>query len=280
MLRRVVGGVLIVVGVIGIVLSLGTLAKVSGLASTANERTRSVLIQTEHIAASLKEAAAVTSTALDEFEESLAAAEEASDSASATLREASPLVDEVADALSTDLPEGLEEFELAIPEVAEAAGVIDKAMRTLDSFNYDRSFLGVPLRFSLGVHYDPLVPFDVTIERLGESMEGIPEDMRSIASQLRSTGTSLDDLQGDMAGLSEGLSNSKGALADAQPLLEKTGEQLQEAIDMVIQLREDLDGQAIRAGRWISLLIVVFALNQLAPIAVGVLLLKGRNGPW
>ena len=48
------------------------------------------------------------------------------------------------------------------------------------------------LNYSLGVDYNPNVPFDDTVLTLGESLDGLPESLRSLQTYADETNQNLD----------------------------------------------------------------------------------------
>lgn len=202
--------------------------------------------------------------------------------ASRTLEESRPLIDNVAVVTSQEVPEAIEGMQAALPNLIEVASVVDATLKTLSTVGIDRDiplpFGGsIPLRFDLGINYNPTVSFDASLRTFSDSLEGLPESLRGLENDLQATNSSLATMSGDLQATADNLSNINDWVRDTGPLLDQyidLIERLQVTIEQA-EARLDDSLRMIRIGAIAAL--VAIGLTQLAPIYLGWELLTGRR---
>ncbi|HNS38761.1 MAG TPA: hypothetical protein PKJ56_00770 [Promineifilum sp.] len=204
--------------------------------------------------------------------------------ASRTLNDSRPLIDNVAIVTSQEVPETIEGMQAALPNLIEVASVVDATLTTLSSIGIDQDiplpFGGsIPLRFDLGINYNPTTSFDESLRTFEGSLEGLPESLRGLEDELQATNASLATMSNDLQATSDNLSTINAWIADTGPLLDQY-------IGLIDRLRETLKqagdrlDNSLRLVRFGSVaLLVTIGLTQLAPIYLGWELLTGRRDP-
>ena len=274
-LRRIIGAIIIAVGLIGLI---GGLVYAYLLQDAAARLEREVasgmdlgLEGLEVISDTLQ----VLTKTVDDSAEVMDAAVASADQTAATLETLQPAVQELSSVVSTDLPNSIEAIQAALPALEQAASTIDGTLRALADFEWAAvvPIINFELGFGLGIEYDPPVPLDQSVAQISEAMAGLPTHLDGIEADLLSTSQALgetvinvQEVGETLAVVSEDLHATSEALHEYDALFTRT-------IDQARELRWSVRDQ-IRTGRAIvSGLLIWLALSQLAPLYLGYSLL-------
>ncbi len=208
----------------------------------------------------------------------------ATSSAARTLEDGRPLIDNVSAVTTQEVPEAVEGMQAALPNMIEVASVIDATLVTLSSVGIDREiplpFGGsIPLRFDLGIDYNPAVPFDESLRTFEASLDGLPESLRGLEDDLQATNASLATLSGDLQTTSDNLSTINARIDEIGPLLDQYTTLVEQLRGTVAQVESQLDTYLNLARIGSTALLIAVGLTQLAPIYLGWELLTGRRDP-
>lgn len=209
---------------------------------------------------------------------------QATASASRTLNDSRPLIDNVSLVTTQEVPEAVEGMQAALPNMIEVASVIDRTLATLSSVGIDREiplpFGGsIPLRFDLGIDYNPEIPFDASLHIFEASLDGLPESLRGLEDDLQATNASLATLSGDLQATSDSLATINDRIDDIAPLLDQYTSLVEQVRRTVVQVESQLDAYLSIARLASTALLIALGLTQLAPIYLGWELLTGRRDP-
>lgn len=204
--------------------------------------------------------------------------------ASLTLNDSRPLIDNVSLVTTQEVPEAVEGMQAALPNMIEVASVIDRTLVTLSSVGIDREiplpFGGsIPLRFDLGIDYNPDTAFDESLRVFEASLDGLPESLRGLEDDLQATNASLATLSGDLQSTSDNLATINDRIDDIAPLLDQYASLVEQVSGTVEQVENQLDSYLSMARIGSIALLIALGLTQLAPIYLGWELLTGRRDP-
>ncbi|MCB8944924.1 MAG: hypothetical protein H6658_14335 [Ardenticatenaceae bacterium] len=257
----------------------------------------------DNIAASLQTNLELLTQSLDTVIESLALAkqtvtdvgsslntvEETADGLSQALDDTQPLLEQVSDIASSDVPQSIEAVQAAIPNMAEVAGAIDSTLTTLNRFKIDESF-DIPnpfssqplytfdLDFDLGIDYDPSVPFDETVRQLGASTEGLPAELRGLATHIDTSSQNLASISENVTTIGEDLGTVNQRIAELDPLLDEYIRLVTELNDQTRLVKAGMSTQLEGIQDTINIIMIWFILTQIAPLYLGYELLTGKRG--
>jgi methyl-accepting chemotaxis protein len=256
MIRRVLGTVLILIGALGIALSvLGVLNvwRVTETVTVAAEDTLDLLSDTLD---NVKRSLDVTSTTLDDAAVALDGLHTTSIDVGQTLSSTQTTLDGTVGLVEDNLPESIESTLIALEAVEETAGVIDQMLRGLSQFGVG--------------DYDPDVPLDRAIAEAGEGLGPVPDSLREMGDGLRQTSASLDEVQDGIMLMGDHILDIRGNVSSADTVIGDYVELVQELQERLDALRQVL-GQPIRTAAWgVTLLLVWIGLSQLALIQWGI----------
>ncbi|MEZ4593527.1 MAG: hypothetical protein R3D55_20650 [Chloroflexota bacterium] len=219
MFRRIAGFVLLIIGLLGVLLSIGGIVYSGRAVDAVVKVLDDTLGLTGQSLATVEDTLDLARGTINDVNASLVTVEETADSLAKTIADTQPLLDEVAQIAGEDAPASIESVQDAIPAVAEVAGVIDSTLLTLNDFKIEESILGFELNYDLGVNYAPTVPFDETVAGLGTSLDGFPDRLRELEPSLTAANENLGSVSENIYAVSDDLAVINGRVAEVDPLL-------------------------------------------------------------
>lgn len=276
-MRRALGWLMLAIGVSGVALSIVGAVTARRLIDAMGDSLRSNLTLTIESLDTVRETLHLTKTTVAQLETGLETAQDTAGNVSLALSETGPLLVEGSQVVTQDVPHSIETFQQSMPALIEVSGAIDSTLRTLSSFGVDRTILGIPLSFDLGVDYDPEVPFDQSVRQLGDSLEGMPEQLRGLETLIETTNENLVMVSQDLTRLETNLEGMNSNLAEVSPLIDEYITIVTDISDNARQSRMLLNRQLAQAKWAVTLVMVWFGLIQLAQIYLGWELATGRR---
>lgn len=288
MFRRFLGFLMVLIGLSGVwvgVISGSTARSAVDSIGVSLDTTLDLISQSLD---TISESLFVAKQTFSDVSDSLVTIEQTADNISLALEDTQPLLTEVSDIVSNDVPDSLEAVEASIPNMVEVAGAIDSTLTTLNNFAVDRS-IAIPnpfsnqplytfdLNFDLGIDYDPDVPFDQTVRDLGTSIEGLPEQMRGLAEHVEQSKTNLQSLSENVQTVGDDLTAVNEHIAEIDPLLDEYSRIVTELNDQSRLMRAGINTQLEDIKETINIVMVWFILTQIAPLYLGWELVTGRR---
>lgn len=278
-MRKALGVVMILIGVSGVILSVvGTIVG-QRLVTEVGEGLHANLTLTLDGLDTVKESLILTRSTVARVSEGLATVEQTADNVSIAIDDTRPLLRQASTVTTEQVPQSIEAFQDTLPALIEVSAAVDDTLRTLSAFNVDRTILGIPFGFDLGIEYDPEVPFDESVQELGASLEGMPEQLRSLEESMsvadenmRVIGRNLSDIGGDLGAINRDVT-------EIDPLLDEYISTVTEIGDSIRQGRLLLEQRLDQLRLIVTVAMVWFGLMQVAPLYLGWELLKGYRQP-
>lgn len=277
MIRRILGFVMLFIGLSGVALSIGgalvTRRLVDNVGQGLDQSLRLVSDSLDTVLDTLD----LTKTTVGEVNGSMETVEAAAVNLAQTINQTRPLLDQVNQIASHDVPDSIEAVQETIPNVAEVAGTIDTTLRALNDFRIDQTILGFPIQYDLGIDYAPAAAFDESITAIGASLDGIPDRLRTLEVYLSVADENMDAISQDILLIAGDLKTINGRVADVQPLLGEYTRLITQVNDNIRQTRASLSSQLEQFKLALIILFVWVGLTQAAPIYLGWELLRGRE---
>jgi prefoldin subunit 5 len=280
MLQKILGVAIILIGFSGMALGLFGVRiaqeTMDGLNAAAQSSLTLAIDSLETVADSLS----LANQTIADINTSLGTVQTAADNVAVALEDSQPMLTTVAAIAGEDLPESIASLQAAIPEAAQAAGAIDTTLNTLNRFRIDTSILGIPIQYDLGINYNPAVPFEQTVQAIGDSLDGLPDRLTDLEDSLLTTAVNLQTITADMQTLSTDLGGVSQRLNEFDPLIADYIRLTTEATANLRLLRGQIEDQAGAARNLITLIMLWLVLSQIVPLYLGAdLLLNGRLRP-
>jgi hypothetical protein len=278
MFKRVLGVILLLVGLVGLLISVGgTLISRTVIDSLGESLVTTLTLATDSLD-TVGDTLLLTKTTVDQAGTSLNTLAETAANVATTMNDTQPLLDKVTESATQRIPDSIDAIQAAMPDVAEAAGAIDDTLRVLDNFALDRQVFGIPIQFDLGIDYQPDVPLDATVLTLGQSLEGVPEDLRALESDMQQTSANLALVGGNIETIGDDLDLISQTVDQINPLLDQYIDIVGQTQGLIEQASADLDEQLGMLQLAVTALFVWLGLNQIVPLYLGWTLLAGDEG--
>lgn len=277
-MQRILGIIMIAIGVSGLVLSFAGLIAGHRLVDNIGAGLEANLTLTIESLETVNDTLLLTKATVGQMEEALVTVEETADNVVIAIDDTQPLLEEASQVTTEDVPTSIEAFQETLPALTDVAGTIDDTLRTLSSFGFERSLLGVPLAFDLGIDYDPEVPFDQSVRQIGDSLEGMPEDLRSLKVHLDQANSNLGTISSNVDTISGNLNEINESVAELEPLLDDYQSIVTQLSDRARQTRTFVTQQLDQVKIIVTIVAIWLGLTQIAPIYLGwELMVRGRG---
>lgn len=267
--RRILGILMIIIGIAGLAISVGVAyygriavdsvaaglnATVAALQTTVGTTVDSL----ESVKLTLNEATDTVDTVADTV-----------GNLSTTLFDTEPLLRQVATITTQTVPDSLDAVQGAIPNLAGIAATIDSTLMRLGDLKVERSVLGVPISFDLGINYNPKSSFDAAVLQVGDSFVGLPEQLRMMDDSLAVAVDNISTIGTNISDLSTDLVEVSGTLTQFPVLLDQYIAVLNDTSASLVRTQEQFAAN-LGTIKWvITGLGVWFALYQVVPLYVG-----------
>lgn len=279
MIRRLVGLIIILVGLGGIVLSVIGLTAAPRTIDTIGDSLEANLVLVSESLDTVQNTLLLAQSTITEVTGGLDTVEESAVHLGQTLNQTRPLLDQVSTIASDEVPQSLDAIQATLPDLVQVAAAIDDTLSILNRFRVDQQILGIPIKFDLGIDYDPAVPFDESVSQIGRSFETLPGQLRDLDEYVVVANDNLALISEDVLAISGDLDGVNGRIAELDPLLEDYLRIVVELNDSTRQTRQIILGELNALRRIITIALAWVALSQLAPLYLGLELLRGRREP-
>jgi methyl-accepting chemotaxis protein len=271
--RRILGAVMLLVGILGFALSMVAATNAYRLVDNIGGGLETSLVMASQNLDTAKETLFLAKMIIGQVNDGLDTVEEAAIDVSQTISETRPLLNQITQVASHDVPNSVEALQVVMADMAQVAAVIDDTLTTLS----DLERMDIPIRLDLGIDYAPEVPLEESVNRAGESLEGIPADLRSIEAYVDVTDSNLETVGQDIVAISNNLDTINDSIAEVEPLLDDYIRAVTELSNSVQQTRVSLSRNLDTAKLVVRILMIWIGLTQVVPLYLGWELVTGQR---
>lgn len=278
MFRRIIGIVMMVLGAVGLVISFAGVYFGRQLVDNvfANmDETFTLMLDSMDTA---EESLELTKATLGDVNNGLVTVEGAALNIGKTITDTRPLLDQVGVVVSQNAPQTVEAMQSAIPNIAEVAGTIDQTLITLNDFQIEEEILGFELNYDLGIDYAPTVPFDQAFDDLGASLDGLPEQLRSVEPNLALASENMAAISTSITDISGDINTINGRVAEVPALIDQYIDIVNQISGAIEQIQTQVIQQQALVKNVITFVLIWWGLPQLALLMIGWDFLFGRRG--
>jgi uncharacterized membrane protein len=277
MYKRVMGVAMLLVAIAGLSLSIGGVIVTDRVLNEIEQSLDTTLRLAVDSLETVGETLALTRETADQVSTGLSTASVTAINVSQAIDDTQPLVEQVTQVVTEDVPDSLSAVERAVPNIAVAAGAIHDTLAVLDSFQADRRILGVPIRLDLGIEYNPSVPLDETVLELGDILGDVPDSLRALDVNLYLANESLLLIGQNVESMAEDLLLIEGSIGQIEPMLDDYLKLVTDTSDLIRQTRANLAQKLQMTRLIITIVLIWIGLNQIVPIYLGRRLLWGQR---
>lgn len=279
MLGRVIAVILLLVGIVGLGIAIVGVMFGFQVVDALGESLDETLALTSDSLDTVTDTLLLTQQTVAQTGQAIGTVAETTDSVAQTLSDTQPLLDDVSQVATVDVPDSLDAVQESVPNLVAVAGAVDDTLETLSKFDFQRTVFGVPIGFDLGIDYEPEEPFDESMAKIGTSLEGVPDNLRGLQVHLDTANDNLETISDNLLVLTENLAAIEGSVAEVGPLLDEYISLVAQIQENIGQTRSELDGQLQTVKTGVIVLFAWFGLNQLVPLYLGAdLITDGRLG--
>lgn len=165
--------------------------------------------------------------ALGMVDQSLSTVERSTIDASIAMRETTPMIDKTSQIVVNDVPKVLEDVQVSMPSVIQAAAAVDQTLQLLSRFQLTIPIpFGTDIQLGLGIDYNPLVPLEQALADLSETLKPIPVSMRAIEGDLNTAGTNMVSISNNLLDMASDIDDIRKQVADFNPELLRLAQSL------------------------------------------------------
>jgi septal ring factor EnvC (AmiA/AmiB activator) len=164
-------------------------------------------------------------------------------------------LDSVAD-LTEDIPPALDRLDTTLIDLGDAAAVVDSALEALD---------GLPI----GPDFDANAGLAASVDGVRDDLRPIAKDLRGSTTSIRDLSGSSDDLVAQLAALDDDLADLDDSLERSTRLLDSYRADAAEAVALAQGGRDNLDRDIALSRALAVLLAAAIAVGQIAPFHIG-----------
>lgn len=256
MIKRISGTLLIIIGALGIALSVMGIINVWRLTEDVTIVANDGLILLSDTLNNVERSLDVTTITLDNAEVAVEGLYTTTLDVGQALSTTQMTMEEMAALTEDNLPQSIESSLAALAAMEETARLIDGMLQGLS-------------RFGVG-DYQPAVPLDQAIAEAGEGLEPVPDSLREMGAGLKQTSANLESVQGGITLMGGHILDIRENVTGAKDVLDSYAEIVQQLQARVRHLHQNV-AQPIRTVAWgATLLMAWIGLSQLALIQWGI----------
>jgi hypothetical protein len=205
-----------------------------------------------------------------------------------TVSDTSPMLTNISAVATQQVPDSLQAIQDTLPAVIEVAGVIDRTLLGLSNFGFEQELavpvplageIAIPLNFDLGINYEPEIAFDEALGSLETSIEGVPDSLRALQTDLDVANQNLSTLSTNLFNVADSLGGINQNIAGLNPILDQYIGIIDQINTSLTNALTQLQAQLRTIGLGLAALFLFLGLTQLAPIYLGFELLTGQRDP-
>ena len=277
MFRKLIGFLLLLIGVVGVALSIAGIYFSDQIVSAMGDGLDSTLKLTADSLVTVEDTLSLAKITIGDVNAGLDTVGVTADDLAKTLEDTRPVLDQITQVATEDVPDNIEAMQATIPNIAEVAGVIDDTLITLNAFKIEESILGIDINYDLGVNYHPTVPFDETVTAMGRSLDDMPDQLRDLQPNIQTASDNLATVSKDIYAVSDDLAVINGRIAEVEPLLGDYIGIVGDINGAVTTTREQVNTQLNTVGLALKIGLIWLGLMQFAILYLGWDLIIGER---
>lgn len=220
-LRRVLGVLVMLAGLLGLVLSLAGVVVVWVAKPVVTDYARSTIVTLNASVATSQSVMEVTGQALGATIDSVDALSDMLSTTAATVEDTKPVFDKIDTVMSTTLPSTLQAATDSLYTAQEAARVLESTIQSLDSFRFLLS--ATPLVADLmpppEQPYNPEKPMADTLGELATNLQDLPGTFVEMSADLSTTDDKLAAVQENLVTMSDSVGLISSSLGEYKTMV-------------------------------------------------------------
>lgn len=242
-LRRFLGLLVMITGILGLVISLAGLVGIWIVTPTVGGYASSTIDTLNASLTTSGKAMEITEQALGATVDSVDALSAMLSTTAKSVEDTKPLIEQINQIMGKTLPATLESATDSLTTAQEAAVVLDSAIKSLDTFRFLLS--GAPL---LGAFveqpeqaYNPEVPLADSLGELATTLDDLPATFTEMSTSLDAADDNLDSIQGNLTTMADSVALISTSLGEYQSMVNQSRSSLDDLGSMLTNIDDNLE---------------------------------------
>jgi len=264
-LRRFSAIFIILLSIIGIIFSLFSLYMVWRMREPVQNGVTSILNLTDGLLSTADDGLTVVDKTLKTASTSLAKLETTTGTIAQSIEDTGKLASNFAGLFKNDLTDTILNTRLSVIAAKSSAKVIDTLLYGLSNIPF------------LGIVYEPPVPLNTALNDIAGSMDGLPDSLDEISTNLDSSQNSLTTLKDQVDGMTVSLNEIQTSLTEARSVVSDSQKKVDELQTWATRFRKNLPLIMWSGTIFLTLLLLSLAMAQLGSLAQAYEVLRGKT---
>lgn len=241
-LRRMLGVLVMIAGILGLLLALAGLAAVWIVKPTVSVYANATIDTLNKSVLTSKSVMQTTAEALGATVNSVDALSAMLGTTAATVEDTKPILDEIDTIMSVTLPSTLKATTDSLYTAQEAAQVLETTIQSLDAFRFLLAdvpligeFIGQPEQ-----SYSPEKPLADTLGELATNLKTLPETFVQMSDDLSTTDDNLGSIQENLLTMSDSVGLISVSLGEYQKMVMQSQSSMDDLATILTNLRSNL----------------------------------------
>lgn len=278
--RRLLGLLVMIAGILGLLLSGAGLAAVWVVKPTVASFASSTIATLDTSLSTSKEVMEITGQALGATVDSVDALATMLETTAVSVEDTQPVLDQINTIMGETLPATLTSATASLKTAQQAAGVLDSAIKSLDTFRFVLS--ATPL---LGAFveqptqpYNPQVPLADSLGQVASDLESLPASFTEMSTNLDKADDNLAAIQSSLSTMSDSVSLISKSLSDYEAMINQSKASMDNLKSILSSLQGNLDNILNGAAAVLSLFFFWLFIAQIVILSQGWELYQGTAG--
>jgi len=241
-IRRILGVLVMIAGVLGLVLSLAGLVSVWVVRPTIARAADSTLVTLNNSITTSQQAMEITGQALGATVDSVDALSEMLGTTAQSVEDTAPMLEQIKDIMGQTLPATLVSTSESLTTAGQAADVLDGAIKSLDTFRTVLS--AAPLIGSFveqpAQPYNPERSLSDSLGDVASNLEGLPDTFIEMAANLETADDNLSSIQSNLVTMSDSVGLISSSLREYQSMIGQSQASMESLRSMITNVQNNL----------------------------------------
>ncbi|UCH60313.1 MAG: hypothetical protein JSV61_02240 [Anaerolineales bacterium] len=279
-LRRTLGVLVMVAGILGLVLSLAGLISVWVARPTVAGYVETTIQTLDASLRTSQKAMEVTGQALGATVDSVDALSTMLSTTAASVEDTKPILEQINLMMGETMPATLDSASDSLKTAQQAAVVLESAIKSLENFRTVLS--ATPFLSSLVEQpeqtYDPQVPLADSLGELATTLEDLPATFTEMSVNLGKADNNLVTIQGNLTTMSESVSLISVSLSEYQSMISQSQSSMDNLMGMLTNIQDNLARILDGVAMVFSLFFLWLLAAQVVILSQGLELYRGIAG--
>lgn len=279
-IRRILGVLVMIAGILGLVLSLAGLVSVWVVRPTVAGYVETTIQTLDTSISTSQKVMEVTGQALGATIDSVEALSAMLGTTAASVEDTKPVLEQVNLMMGEVMPSTMESASNSLKTAQQAAVVLDSAIKSLENFRIVLS--ATPLLGALVEQpkqaYNPQVPLADSLGELATTLESLPATFMEMSANLDKADDNLVTIQDNLITMSDSVGLISNSLSEYQAMISQSQSSMENMTSMLTNIQDNLPSILNGVAMVFSLFFLWLLAAQVVILSQGLELYRGTAG--